>query len=297
MERSYIKEVQGIQYLVKNDEHWLYNTRNNRTIVSQSPIEDYLLNESMTTDNPLFDFVNSVPKFTITNINLFKIIVPSKKISRFHDFILQLLKLPIVLSALLISLICFFQFSRDNLSMITTFSITEIVGLYLILSGIIFPLHEYAHFAVYYKNFKPKHTIFGFSLRYMSMTAFFIKVPFFKLLDSKQKKELILAGVKIQTIVWFLLTILYYFFPSLFLYHLMVLNLVAIIINLVPFFKMDGYWYLCEILRIDDYSQYFKDMISRKEKFRFDVFILGLANYVLILLSLFNLLNNIVNYI
>ena len=289
MKERRVDEIKGIQYLVKNGEHWLYNVKNNRTIVSQCPIEDYL-NDKVDSENPLFDFIVSPLKFDVFNINLFKLNLSSHKISKCHKFVLHLMKWQFILPLLLLNCVCFYFFNLSNTLSLKDFSISELICIYLIMSLIVLPLHEYSHFAEYYKNFHPQHVTFGFSLRYLSMPVFFIKVPFFKLLETREKKDLILSGVKIQTVVWSIISIFYLFFPSNFLYHLIIVNLVTIVSNLVPFLKLDGYWYLCEVMQIENYTHYFKKMISRKEKFRIDVFTLGIINYGLVFISLINVI-------
>lgn len=82
--------------------------------------------------------------------------------------------------------------------------------------------------------------------------------------------------------------------PSHFVSGLLIVNLGLIVTNLLPFLKLDGYWYLSNFLKVDDYMIYFKNMFSSKATFRIDILILGILNYILIALSIWSFTHNII---
>lgn len=294
-----IEELHHIQYSVYRDERWVYNVRNDRMIVSKQPLENYL-GEMDDSANPLYDFYHSPYKRgTFTNFHLLRMIVNSSKIDFFHKLVLFLINRYSMLVMLALSILYLLRFSEQlqysvEQFSLSQFSVGELGMIYLTAVGIVLPLHEYAHFSVYYKYWKPPKVTFGFSIRYFSMPVFFIKVPFYRLLSDKKQNELILAGIKCQVAIWFFLSVLHMVNPSHFVSGLLIVNLGLIVTNLLPFLKLDGYWYLSNFLKVDDYMIYFKNMFSSKATFRIDILILGILNYILIALSIWSFTHNII---
>ena len=128
------------------------------------------------------------------------------------------------------------------------------------------------------------------------MPVFFIKVPFYKILKGRKKNELVLAGVKFQVAIWFFLTLIALIYPSNFLFGLIIVNLGLIVTNLLPFLKLDGYWYLSNLLKVEDYMAYFKDMFSKNKKFRLDIFLLGIVNFLMIILSIISFIHSLLGH-
>ncbi|EHJ52455.1 hypothetical protein [Streptococcus macacae] len=295
-----IEEYQNIQYSIHNHKRWLYNIRNDRMIVSEHPLENYLGDIDQPT-SPLHDFyISPYKRGKMTNFHLIRIILDSLKIKSFYKVSLFLNKGYLTLIMLILSIAALPRITSvlpNSLSRFSMdqFSALEVFLIYMTTTLVILPLHEYAHFSVYYKYFKPPKVTFGFSLRYFSMPVFFIKVPFYRLLEGKEKNELILAGVKFQVAIWFFLTLIATVYPSTFVVGLLIVNLGLIITNLLPFLKLDGYWYLSHLLKVDDYMAYFKGMLSRQNKFRLDIFVLGVINNILILLSIISFAYSIIS--
>ena len=287
-----IKECQNIQYGILDEKRWLYNIINDRMVVSKQPLETYLeeINEP---SNPLYDFYHSSYKRgTMMNFHLFRVIWDSSKIDFFHKTTLFLINKYLIFVMMMLNVLYLPQFiDKSSLSAeqfsLNQLPIFELIAIYFTMVAVILPLHEYAHFSVYYKYFQPPKITFGFAIRYFSMPVFFIKVPFYKLLSNKKKNELIMAGIKFQVVIWFLLSVIHMVSPSSFVSSMLVVNIGLITTNLLPFLKLDGYWYISNILKVDDYMGYFKNMFLKKVAFRLDIFILGILNYFLIILSLF----------
>lgn len=286
-----VETYQTIQYSIHDNKHWLYNVQNDRMIVSKQPLEKYLKGANQMS-SPLYDFYHSPYKRgKLSNFHIFRIVLDSSKILYFNKVMLSLLNSYLTISMLILCIMHLSHLAprQQNSAVqfnLSQFSIAELVTIYLAMVLIILPLHEYAHFSVYYKYFKPPKVTFGFSIRYFSMPVFFIKVPFYKLLPSKEKNELILAGIKFQVVLWFLLDIIHLIYPSTFVTGLIVMNIGLIVTNLLPFLKLDGYWYLSNILKVDDYMNYFKRMFLKEVAPRLDILILGIINCVLIALSI-----------
>ena len=296
-----IEEYNGIQYQISDNKRWLYNIRNDRMIVSEHYLENYL-QDIENPENPLHDFYSSsYRRGKLTNFHFIRIILESSKIKLFYKISLFLNKWYLTLFMLITSFVLLPSLLRivsvdPSHFSLAQFSFWDMAMIYLVTTTIVLPLHEYAHFSVYYKYLKPSKVTFGFSLRYFSMPVFFIKVPFYKILKGKKRNELVLAGVKFQVAIWFFLTLLTMIYPSKFLIGLIIVNIGLIITNLLPFLKLDGYWYLSNLLGVEDYMIYFEAMFSQKKKFRLDVCLLGLINFAMIILSIIKLVFDIMRY-
>ncbi|MFC3932698.1 hypothetical protein ACVR0S_08185 [Streptococcus dentapri] len=296
-----IKEYKDIQYQINDSRRWLYNVRNDRMITSNHHLENYL-KDAEEPDNPLHDFYTSPYKRgKLTNFHLLRLILDSSKINAFYKislffnrwyltFLMSVASFAMLPSAATAASIDLNHFSLER------FSAWDMAAIYFVTTVVILPLHEYAHFSVYYKFLKPSKVTFGFSLRYFSMPVFFIKVPFYKILKGRKRNELVLAGVKFQVAIWFFLTLIDLLYPSSFLFGLIIVNLGLIMTNLLPFLKLDGYWYLSNLLGVEDYTAYFKDMFSQNRKFRLDIFLLGIINFLMIIFSIISFIYNLFAY-
>lgn len=296
MESIIIKEYADIQYVIKNNRHWLYNLKNDRLIVSNNSFEEYLPNiyEKSNPLNGFYSYKNH--KFSIFYLQLIRIVVKVQYINFIYRVMLFLLNKYLIFILLLFNICAFFLLNINIEYSLSHLSVYEMLMVYAMTTLIILPLHEYAHFSVYYKYFKVKKIVFGFSLRYLSMPVFFIKVPFYKVLERKKQNELILAGIKFQIVAWFLLTILYAIFPTIFIASLLVINVGIIMTNLLPFLKLDGYWYFSNILKVEDYMVYFRKMFSKGVEFKINVFLFGIINMLFIITSFILTFQKIFNF-
>lgn len=283
------------QWYVKDKKHWLYNTRNDRMIVSEQPLENYL-NDIENSSNPLYEFSRSPrPKNKVTNIHIIRFVLKSSKIQYLHKFVLFLNKWYVTALFLAVNMFYLGGMTEYFPKSASEVPIFDVILVYLIMSVIILPIHEYAHFSVYYDYFKPSKVVFGLSIRYFSIPVFFTKVPFYRLMEKKEKRQLILAGIKIQIFIWVVLTLLMLTCPSTFIATLLIVNMSAIVVNLLPFLRLDGYWYINELLRVEDYMNYFRGIVLKKQVFRLDIFILGLINIAMIVFSIFYTIFEVIN--
>lgn len=297
MDSIIIKEHNDIQYVIKKNKHWLYNIKNDRMIVSDSSFDKYL-SKIYEEDNPLNNFYTSKNhRFSLFYLQLIRIVVKVEYIDSLYKIMLLLLNKYLIAVLLLFNTLALFLLNFKIEYSISHTSVHGMLIVYAITTLAILPLHEYAHFSVYYKYFKANKIAFGFSLRYLSMPVFFIKVPFYKVLDKKKQNELILAGIKFQIVIWFLLTILYIIFPTILVTNLLVINIGIIVTNLLPFLKLDGYWYFSNILNVEDYMVYFRKMLSKDVEMKNNVFIFGMLNIILIIVSFIMTIQKIFNFI
>lgn len=159
-----------------------------------------------------------------------------------------------------------------------------------IIQFIILTLHEISHFYFYHKEFKSSYSIFGITLRYLSLLLFFTSVPFINLIKIENKKKLILAGIKTQTFILGVSSVVALVFPTIasniYFQLFFWLNSLLIVANCLPFLKLDGYWYLSTLLKNNNYMSYFFNMLKGKEKFNYVIFIVAILNILVILLLL-----------
>lgn len=292
-----ILEKNNIQYTTIDGVRWLYNIKNDRLIKSLNPIEDYL-GDVENVENPLYDFYHSPYKRKLLDYKFIRLIIDSAKIRGVQNFILVLQKWYLVLPSLIIN--CFALPYIIHFSKITDYipSFRELILLYLISTLLILPLHEYAHFSVYHYYIEDSKIEFGFSLRYFVLPLFYTKVPFYKSLNKDEKSSLILAGVKIQVMLWSVLTLVGILWTSDLVIGLIVINATIIIANMLPFLKFDGYWWISNALEVDDYLIYFKKMLLKQAPFRLEILLLSLANMVMLMIvELFTILPIIVTWI
>lgn len=272
-----------LQLHIEGEENWLYNIRNDRLIASKQDLEPYL-DTVEELSNPLNEFYSSPRKRrNLLNIHILRLTLDSIKIKKFHKLTLLVNKWYFTLFFIFFSLLFLNKIGPFIPLLKSDFSVSNVVWSYVIVSVVILPLHEYAHFSVYYNYFKPDRVTFGFSLRYFSMLVFFTKVPFYPLMKKKEKIILILAGIRMQILIWFILTVLMLIHPTLLVSELTILNISIILINLLPFLKLDGYWLICELLDVDDYMTYFRKMFSKKKSFKVNIFLMGITNFIVII--------------
>lgn len=271
-----------------NGKYYIYNYFNNRTIIGTKDVVNHLVNNShLSIESPLYNFVEHKKKINILDFSLLKFKMPNSYIAKVGKYtkitnMNTLIFISMILSALFILLNLDFyklDFKEINSNIIYYVVICYLTQLFIL------SLHEISHYYYYNDFFKPKYSVFGITFRYFSLFLFFTSVPFIDLMDKKNKEKLILAGIKTQIFIMGILSTYGLFFGYNTYFQLIYyLNFSAIIFNLLPFFKLDGFWYASSILHSDNYMIYFSDMLKRRKQFNFVVFIMGLFNILLIFL-------------
>ncbi len=283
-----------LEYVKEDDDNYLlYNTYNNRTIRANYEVINYLQNNYVIGhDSPLYNFIESKKPFNILDFDFFKITISNSTINKLSTFT-KLTNNNIVIILSLLAILLFVSLS-NNLFKISFSELQNIwaiiIYIYLIQLIITF-FHEMSHFYYYQNEFETRVTNFGVTLRYLTLILFFTSVPFMKFMSKKSKINLITAGIKTQITIAGLLSIigLLYtgaasniFFKLLFYY-----NSLMIITNIVPFFRLDGFWLMSTLLNTENYMKYYNEMLIRKKEFNIMIFIFGSLNILLIICLMF----------
>ncbi|PTI59903.1 hypothetical protein BU090_09185 [Staphylococcus warneri] len=281
-----------IEYTLDNTEndekqYIIYNNYNNRTIIANEEVINYLRNNnSIDSTSPLYNFIEGNKKFSLLEIHIVNILINTKYINQIQKFAKITTNNYISILALLFTIITISLKSNDIMKFkdFDFHNIPYLVITMYLSQFIIVLLHELSHYYYYNNFFHPKYIRFGITLRYIVMVLFFTSVPFIDVMNKKDKKKLITAGIKTQiTLQGFLSFCLLFTINNDFIITIFLLNIGIIIINILPFFKLDGYWYLNAILNIKDYMLYYKNMILLKERFNFFIFLIGTINVILII--------------
>lgn len=129
--------------------------------------------------------------------------------------------------------------------------ILQIIIVYFLLF-IILLIHELGHIAASAsENLSPKSIGFGF---YFFMPMMFVNLTDAWVLSKSARVKINLAGITMQMVINMVLYICLLFVPNIFIIgiinKLMLVNTIIILLNLIPFFKFDGYWILSDLSRI-----------------------------------------------
>ncbi|CIT19239.1 Zn-dependent proteases [Streptococcus pneumoniae] len=283
----------------------IFNLYNNRTIKSNLEVVEYFRNNpNITQESPVYNFVEKKKATNILDIVLFKISIDNKYISKLSSFASITNNNILVLLSLIITLVfIFFSNGLFNFSKISNLNYFILLIYIYAVQVVITALHELSHFYFYQKSFKTKKTNFGITLRYFFLVLFFTSVPFMNLIEKKKKNNLILAGIKTQISISGVLCLIGFIFSdisvNIYFKILFYYNLIILLTNVLPFFKLDGYWYISNVLNSENYMNYYFNMLLKKQKFNIIIFFIGSLNIVLIMLfvifstyGLYNLLLN-----
>ncbi|NEY21708.1 hypothetical protein G4D61_17480 [Bacillus ginsengihumi] len=271
-----------------NSKYYIYNYFNNRTIIGNKEVVDHLVeNSHLSIESPLYNFVEHKKKINILDFSLLKFKMPYSYIAKVGQYTkLTNMNVLVLISLILSALFIFlnldfykFDFKEIKANIIYYVIVCYLTQLFILM------LHEISHYYYYYEFFQPKYSVFGITFRYFSLFLFFTSVPFIDLMDKKNKEKLILAGIKTQIFIMGIFSIYGLLFGYNTYFQLIYcLNFLSIAFNLLPFFKLDGYWYASSILRSNNYMIYFFDMLKRRKQFNFVVFIMGIINILMIFL-------------
>ncbi|HCX3664554.1 TPA: hypothetical protein OZM74_002671 [Staphylococcus aureus] len=268
------------------EQYIIYNNYNNRTIIANREVIDYLnANNCIDSQSPLYNFIEGRKKINPLEFHLINILVNTQYINRFQKFAKITTNNYIVILSILITILAI-SMKIDDIAQFKTVEIHTLPYLIVIMyfsQFCIVVLHEMSHYYYYNNYFNPKYIKFGITLRYFVMILFFTSVPFIDGMNKQAKKVLITAGIKTQLTLQGVLSIFLVFSTDNIILLIFLLNMGIIIINTLPFFKLDGYWYLNSILNIKDYMQYYRKMILLKEKFDYFIFFIGSTNIFLII--------------
>ncbi|MCE5034947.1 hypothetical protein KJB64_11685 [Staphylococcus cohnii] len=273
---------------VDDNNYLVFNVYNNRTIKGNIEVINYFKeNPYVDKDSPVFDFVEKKKPTNILNFNIFKISIDNKYIRGLSSFA-NISTNNIIVSLSLIITLLFIIFSSNlfDFSGAKNINYWFLIIYVYITQIIITALHELSHFYFYQKNFKTHKTNFGITLRYFFLVLFFTSVPFMNLMNKENKNNLILAGIKTQITISGVLCVFSVIFgdysSNIYFKIVFYYNFFILLTNALPFFKLDGYWYISNVLNINNYMSYYFSMIVRKQKFNLIIFLIGTLNIILI---------------
>lgn len=294
------------EYLISDTNLYLLNTENNRMIKTSLEMLEYLEN---------YEFNNEENDPNIDNF----IFGPKKrKLSDFHlkEFQLKKSKLDgvincvsnkyvkIIFILLIVFGICTFpyffkEFLTSSISSELQISWSVSLGLF-VCQLLITCIHEFGHYYYYQKYVQSEKLQVGVLLRYIFMPMFYTNVNFMEQLNKKKQIKIIIAGVSAQLVVNGLLSILLFATMNRMVFLLFFINIFNILMNLIPFLKMDGYWLINIVIGSEDYMKAFKSFLLEKKRIKISEFILGSVNSMIILWVLIigvNSIFKIINYL
>ncbi|QYU59005.1 hypothetical protein K1728_12105 (plasmid) [Weissella confusa] len=149
-------------------------------------------------------------------------------------------------------------------------------------------LHEMGHVASYSRELSITEVFLGVEIRYGVMLLFFTSVPFIDKLDSKSQIDVILSGIKSQLVLGLIPLILLPFEQTSFLgYVLFVMNFIYMLLNALPFMKLDGYWAINKWMGVEDYSKELWHSIKNHQYPGNAILALNILNWIMIGILIF----------
>ncbi len=276
--------VNGItlEYIVKDDEIYILNTKNKRYILADYETLNFLKSYNYSEKNYEIDDYLYNKKINILDMKILNLKIKSSFIKKIlnllsiffnkYTFILSLISI-IFIPRILLE---FKKFQTQDLN------INNLILIFLIQFFIII-IHELGHLQEYSKNFKREYIFFGIQLRYFCLLMFYTDVSFFSILNKSEKIKIILAGIRNQMVLNFFLIILYYIYQKNIILLSITINSIIIITNCLPFMKLDGFWFINTLLNTENYMDDFIMCIKKKYKIKPIIVFLGILNIAIII--------------
>lgn len=206
------------------------------------------------------NYLPKKPKLTL-HVELFSSSFVTKICSFFMWMFTPFVVCSFVISSLLINIRYFGQHSYVfSYEYIFSYTPSEIIFV-LCLSIITSLFHELGH-ATCCKKLSERAGDIGFGVN-LFIPVFYANVSNVHLLSSNQKAAIAISGVYFQLILATSLIFLIPIFPEIEKY--IVLNLIGMLFNSIPFFRNDGYWLLNDLLKKEDLL---KETIIRLKSFK-----------------------------
>lgn len=290
-----------------NGRYYIYNTYNNRTIIGDAAVIEYLYNNpEIDSYSELYDFITNKKKKNILDFKFFDISLESEKLRKISGFTKFSNNVFVVLFSLFITIYYIFGIISFDTIYEETFHLNEkflhnnliLLMILLICAELLITfLHELSHFYYYQLYFKNKYVKLGVSLRYFSLFLFSTSVPFMDLMDKKKKLQLISAGIKTQITLSGILTVfllIFNDFEYLSILHIIYLsNIFLILINIIPFLRLDGFWYISCYLNVNNYMNEYKNIFLKKSSPNIGILFIGTLNILIILGCIFSAFSKI----
>ncbi|QYU58992.1 hypothetical protein K1728_12170 (plasmid) [Weissella confusa] len=289
-----VEYIDGIQVYKDFDGQSIYNPTNDRLLeLTKGDASDFLKSSESSffkhgrpRRRRYFDFVifgGSIKLSKIKNfLELLDSILSNKAIIYFAA-IAQLIALIYITGNVLINVQNFkFYDTHYSINSILT------VGLIYLIMTFITMLHEMGHVASYSRELSITEVFLGVEIRYGVMLLFFTSVPFIDKLDSKSQIDVILSGIKSQLVLGLIPLILLPFEQTSFLgYVLFVMNFIYMLLNALPFMKLDGYWAINKWMGVEDYSKELWHSIKNHQYPGNAILALNILNWIMIGILIF----------
>lgn len=148
---------------------------------------------------------------------------------------------------------------------------------------IIVLLHELGHVYAYLQNIKVTKIRMGFLIRYFCLPLFYSNVNFYRQLSKQAQLKIMVAGIKTQAFIGGILFLIMMFLKWDLFYYLYAVNILMILINCLPFLRLDGYWIINLLIGSENYMNNFLQFLSGKRQIKKSELLLGIINSLFIL--------------
>ena len=163
----------------------------------------------------------------------------------------------LTLSALMLSCICYsvYRVYNSSLNMLSLNS-----GALLLVTYFDMAIHELGHATAAYRE-KIELGEIGIGV-YLFYPVMYVDISNIWRLNGKKRALIDAAGVYMQLLVVIPFTLLGIYYDNTFFYIANTSLFFATLINLLPIMKLDGYWFFCDLLGIENISQNAVDIIK-----------------------------------
>lgn len=278
----------------KKDLYMVYNVENGRLLKTKSSPKKYVIDvlKGNIEDKYIFDFIHIKKNFRWSQITLLSWVVNIMYLKIIVKYMQGILdekynKLYCLgLTLYMISIIYTLTSYSQIISLLSASSIVFLLIGFILSDFLITIIHEISHLSVYLKNSSLTRVRMGISFLYGYLFTFFTEVPFIVLDSKQQKKNVILAGIKIQIIIGIILSVLFLSTKNVVFLIPSIANFLSILSNISPFSKLDGYWYISQILNVDSYFKELVLEIKKEAPIRLSILIIGMVNIIMIGISI-----------
>lgn len=175
---------------------------------------------------------------------------------------------PIMLAIIIINN----SFIMENLSgfsykYIFSFNLIELTST-IVLTYFCLIIHEFGH-ATACKRYSGRVGEIGFGINFI-FPVFYANVSNIHTIKKSDKIKVAISGVYFQLQISTVIILAYYAFDLEFLAKFIILNYISIAITLIPFFKNDGYWILCDTFGNKNLIEDTYKRIISKEKMKLE---------------------------
>lgn len=290
-----MKEVKGLkignvhlEYLENDDDVYFYNPANQRMVHGNRETLTFLKNYHQTNEKvkEVDHFLYGKKKLNPLHLKILQFEMKSQWMDKLVSISQQKQFKYFFITIILIFFIMIpFVFEKAYLYYVTgAYQFKWYHLLYIFLAQIlIVQLHEFGHYLTYRKYVRTKTARFGVMIRYFFIPLFYTNVNYMRTLQKKQRIRILLSGVITQLFTGGILSIAYILTENNLILYLYMVNILIIVLNIIPFLRMDGYWLINLFIDSDDYMNSFTQFIFKRKQIQFLELLFAIVNIVLIL--------------